>query len=34
MSELLFKRLRFNVEQALRLTAVSERGDAAGSGGG
>ena len=33
-SELLFKRLRCNVEQAPRLTAVSERGDAAGFGGG
>ena len=32
-SELLFKRLRCNVEQAPRLTAVSERGDAAGFGG-
>jgi len=33
-SELLFKRLRCNVEQASRLTAESERGDAAGFRGG
>jgi len=33
-SELLLKRLRCNVEQVPRLTAVSKVGDAAGFGGG